>query len=107
MKYMERSLAEEYEQHRVAYAAGLASLAGFAELPAERQDAILGVMERQADPFFELVRRHAVEGMFCDPSWVGMPAGSAGSCSAIPGPGGVWTASDQELDAEPRAEGQR
>lgn len=106
VEYIERSLARAYERHRPAYADGLASLADFPELPAERQDAILGARERQGDPFFELVRGHAIEGMFCDPSWGGNAGGIGWDMLGYPGPRREWTAADQELEVDPRPEEQ-
>lgn len=54
------------ENPRQIYAAGIASLpADFAELDAERQDELLTGIEDTM--FFDLLKRHTVEGMFCDP----------------------------------------
>jgi hypothetical protein len=102
--YIVRSLGQGYEQHRAVYADGLKELAavGFAGLPADRQDAILAALEREADPFFELVRRHVIEGMFCDPTWGGNAGGAGWDLLGYPGPRHVWTEADQELGLEPR-----
>lgn len=54
------------ENPRQIYAAGLESLgADFVELDEERQDARLLAIESSL--FFQMIRRHTVEGVFCDP----------------------------------------
>ncbi len=60
------------ETPRDIYRTGIASLAGFAELAPDQQDEKLRQMERSM--FFQLLRTHTVEGMFCDP----MHGGNAG-----------------------------
>jgi gluconate 2-dehydrogenase gamma chain len=107
--YIERSLADAYEDHRDAYTTGLAALggAGFGELPPSRQYAILAELERQGDAFFELVRRHAIEGMFGDPAWGGNADRIGWDLLGYPGPRHVWTEAEQELEVEHRVEGQR
>ena len=63
------SLAEHGYQGKATpreiYREGIGRLAGFADLPAERQDEQLHAIE--ATVFFQLIRRHTIEGMFCDP----------------------------------------
>lgn len=107
--YIERSLAEAYAEHREVYAAGLAALraADFAASTADRQDEALAELERRGDVFFDLVRRHAIEGMFGDPAWGGNAHRIGWDLLGYPGPRHVWDAADQELDVEPRAEGER
>lgn len=54
------------ETPREIYEAGLAELgAGFPELDGEQQDARLLAIEDSL--FFQMIRRHTVEGVFCDP----------------------------------------
>jgi gluconate 2-dehydrogenase gamma chain len=60
------------ETPREIYRAGIASLGGFADLAPEKQDATLRSMERTT--FFQMLRSHTIEGMFCDP----MHGGNAG-----------------------------
>jgi gluconate 2-dehydrogenase gamma chain len=50
---------------REIYRQGLESLAGFTELDPAAQDARLRAI--QHTEFFQLLRRHTIEGMFCDP----------------------------------------
>jgi len=107
--YIERSLADGYEEHRDTYTAGLAALSreGFGELSPDGQDAILAELERQGDAFFELVRRHAIEGMFGDPAWGGNADRIGWDLLGYPGPRHVWTEAEQELEVEHRVEGHR
>ena len=60
------------ESPREIYRASIASLAGFTALTAEAQDARLRSIERST--FFQMLRSHTLEGMFCDP----MHGGNAG-----------------------------
>jgi gluconate 2-dehydrogenase gamma chain len=57
---------------REVYKAGIATLAGFTALAPEQQDEKLRSIERT--PFFQMLRSHTLEGMFCDP----MHGGNAG-----------------------------
>jgi len=50
---------------REIYREGLERLGGFKELPAAQQDERLRAIEGTL--FFQLLRRHTIEGMFCDP----------------------------------------
>ena len=87
-RYIDRALGDALAASRGAYAAGLAALdahargaAGmpFAELGAERQDALLRDLEQNvakgftptASAFFELVLEHTLEGTFSDPYYGG------------------------------------
>ena len=60
------------ESPRELYRAGVAMLAGFAELEPAQQDEKLRTIEKSV--FFRLLRTHTIEGMFCDP----MHGGNAG-----------------------------
>lgn len=60
------------ETPREVYRAGIAGLAGFAELKPEEQDQKLRAI--QTSNFFRLLRQHTLEGMFSDP----MHGGNAG-----------------------------
>lgn len=50
---------------REIYREGIRGLEDFAALPAAQQDAKLRAIEKTA--FFQMLRRHTLEGMFCDP----------------------------------------
>jgi len=60
------------ETPREIYRAGIVSLQGFADLSPEAQDDKLRSIERTT--FFQMLRSHTLEGMFCDP----MHGGNAG-----------------------------
>lgn len=84
LRYIDRALSSDLASSRPAYTAGLAATNAyarsrfgddFADLSAARQDTILDEMERNvatgfspsSRAFFDLVREHAVQGMFGDP----------------------------------------
>src|SRR5579862_3359217 len=57
---------------REVYRAGIALLGAFDDLTPDRQDATLLSIEKTT--FFQMLRSHTIEGMFCDP----MHGGNAG-----------------------------
>lgn len=69
---------------REVYREGISQLAGFADLPAGQQDERLHGIE--ATVFFQMLRHHTIEGMFCDP----LHGGNAGMIGwqlvGFPGP---------------------
>jgi gluconate 2-dehydrogenase gamma chain len=69
---------------RDIYREGLKLLDGFAALNAEQQDARLREIERTA--FFALLRRHTIEGMFCDPMHGGNRGKVGWELVGFPGP---------------------
>jgi len=86
--YIDRALGGVLASSRPAYAAGLAAVeqyarsrkgVSFAKLSLEDQDAMLSAMESgtatgfipNSATFFELVRNHTLQGMFCDPYYGG------------------------------------
>ena len=111
-RYIERALAAEHREHRDAYLRGLSALqasarashgAGFEELDAEAQDGLLAATEAATGSaaFFELVRTHAIEGMFGDPRWGGNHALIGWALLDYPGPRREWSAREQQLDVAP------
>lgn len=83
-RYIDRALAHDYSELKPLYAANLAAfdkyatqLHGkvFADLTPAQQDATLTAVQAgkaagftpTSTAFFELLREHALEGMFCDP----------------------------------------
>ena len=84
LRYVDRALSGELAESRPGYGAGVAATdayarsrfgASFADLTATQQDTILDEMERNvasgfspsSRAFFDLVREHALQGMFGDP----------------------------------------
>jgi hypothetical protein len=103
-RYIARALATEYAADYGDYARGLADVdrraatayaAGFLELAPDQQDAVLAQVESSA--FFELIRRHALEGMFGDPVHGGNADRVGWMLLGYEGPRLVWTEEDQQL----------
>jgi gluconate 2-dehydrogenase gamma chain len=86
--YIDRALGGVLASSRPAYAAGLAAVdqyarsrkgVSFVNLSPEDQDAMLSAMESgtatgfipNSATFFDLVRNHTLQGMFCDPYYGG------------------------------------
>jgi gluconate 2-dehydrogenase gamma chain len=72
------------ESPRELYRAGVAALAGFAELTPAEQDEKLRAIEKSL--FFQLLRTHTIEGMFCDPMHGGNAALVGWQMIGFPGP---------------------
>lgn len=87
-RYIDRALAGALASSRQAYTAGLAALdqyartakgAPFVKLSPADQDAVLTDLEKNtatgftpnSATFFDLVRNHTLQGMFCDPYYGG------------------------------------
>lgn len=112
-RYVEGALAGPYAASLPAYREGLASLdaaaaarrpgTGFGDLPAGEQDAILTAVAAGGDParrpFFDLVRQHAIEGMFGDPGHGGNVGLAGWKLIGFPGVRPVLSAEDQALGA--------
>jgi gluconate 2-dehydrogenase gamma chain len=94
IRYVERAAAA----HADTYAEGLAGLGAFAELPAAEQDKALSALEGGA--FFELVRLHAIQGMFGDPSHGGNAGYAGWDLLGFPGLKRTFSGADQALDAD-------
>jgi gluconate 2-dehydrogenase gamma chain len=102
--YVQRALEGAHSEHVAAYRRGLGDLdelglarfgAAFATLADQRQDCILREAERAHDGFFELMRAHAIEGMFGDPRWGGNAGHAGWRLLGYPGPRAVIGEADQ------------
>jgi hypothetical protein len=102
--YVEQALAGDYAALLPAYVAGLEALdattiardgRAFADLDPETQDARLREVEGRA--FFELVRRHVMEGMFGDPVHGGNRDHAGWQLLGYRGPQREWTAEEQRI----------
>jgi gluconate 2-dehydrogenase gamma chain len=91
IRYVERAASAEPD----LYAGGLGALAGLADLAPEEQDERLSAIEH--GEFFELVRLHAIQGMFGDPSHGGNAGGMGWTLLGFPGPKGTFGPEDQQL----------
>jgi Gluconate 2-dehydrogenase subunit 3 len=94
IRHVERAAAA----HAELYVEGLAGLGDFASLRADDKDAALAALEGGA--FFELVRLHAIQGMFGDPSHGGNAGYAGWALLGFPGVKVTFTEDDQALDAE-------
>ena len=120
LRFVDRALSGELSLLRETYALNLIALdawalaghgAPFARLDATVQDAVLAQLENgsatgfspSADAFFELVREHAIHGMFADPRHGGNAGYAGWDLLRFPGVKVVFTAADQELDVEVEA----
>jgi gluconate 2-dehydrogenase gamma chain len=120
IRYVDRALGGRLARHRSSYARNLVALdawsisrsgAEFAALdPADRDDVLRELeagsaegFEPSASAFFELLRLHAIEGMFADPHHGGNTGGVGWDLVGFPRPKVVFTAEEQrlEVDVEP------
>ena len=114
--YIDRALGGALASFRDAYRAGLASVdafaresrgAGFAQLPASDQDAVLTAMERNdaggfaggSAAFFSTVLAHTLQGTFADPHYGGNRNFAGWDLLRYPGVRLAVTGEQQNLDA--------
>jgi gluconate 2-dehydrogenase gamma chain len=104
IRYVERALEGVHSGYLAAYRRGCSDLdelalvrfgTPFAGLADERQDAILREAEGAHAGFFELMRSHAIEGMFGDPRWGGNAELAGWRLLGYPGPRAVIEEADQ------------
>jgi len=114
-RYIDLNLGGQYTALQPTYAEGLANLDNyaqqtqgqpFARLEAAQQDAILKAMQGGTGPgggagkaFFQVLRQHAVEGMFGDPSHGGNANFVGWNLIGYPGARLVMPAEWQAVDA--------
>jgi len=116
-RYIDRALSGELSSLQGFYAAGIADLdeyatskygGPFASLAADQQDAILHDLETDAatgfapssSAFFETIREHAIQGMFCDPYQGGNANFVGWDLIHFPGIKLTVPARDQRLDVD-------
>jgi gluconate 2-dehydrogenase gamma chain len=116
-RYIESALGDAYQSLRKTYSSGLAALdahaissggKSFAALNTTEQDKILSDFEQNigvggygdSAAFFELVRRHTLEGMFGDPSYGGNANFAGWDLIGYPGPRMFVSAEMQKMDAK-------
>jgi gluconate 2-dehydrogenase gamma chain len=116
-RYIESSLAGAYRSLKDSYVAGLGALdssakasggESFASLGPAEQDKILTDLEHntpigsyhETAAFFELVRRHTMEGMFGDPSYGGNANFAGWDLIRYPGPRIYVSSEMQRMDAK-------
>jgi gluconate 2-dehydrogenase gamma chain len=116
--YIDRALGGALASSRQAYGAGLAAAesyaraskgAAFASLSPADQDAVLAEIERNSAPgfspnsaaFFDLLRNHTIQGMFCDPYYGGNANFVGWDLLGYPGVRTVVSADQQRMDIAP------
>lgn len=116
--YIDRALGGALASSRQAYAAGLAAVeryaqtskgASFVHLPPGDQDAVLADIESNAATgftpnsaaFFDLVRNHTIQGMFCDPYYGGNANFVGWDLLGYPGVQTVVTPDQRRMGIEP------
>jgi gluconate 2-dehydrogenase gamma chain len=120
LRYIDWSLAGDLGVFRGPYAGALASIdayatqtygATFAALTAAQQDQLLANMEAgtpqtgfspSASAVFEMIRTHALQGMFGDPAHGGNVGFAGWNLVRFPGPRLVISGHDQQLDVVPK-----
>jgi gluconate 2-dehydrogenase gamma chain len=117
-RYIESALADAYQSLLKTYSAGLAALnsyavskwgKSFSTLTSADQDKALTDFEQNvkvadfsaSSAFFEMVRRHTLEGMFGDPSYGGNQNFAGWDLIQYPGPKMYVPPQMQALDANP------
>jgi len=120
IRYIDRSLAGDLAAFRGAYTAAAVALdaysqskhgGAFATLSSDKQDAVLTDMDLNratgfspnAKAVFEMIRTHAVQGMFGDPAHGGNTSFAGWKLVRFPGPRFVISARDQRLDVVPKS----
>jgi gluconate 2-dehydrogenase gamma chain len=111
LRYVDKALDGDLSSSRAAYTAGIADTdayarsrfgAGFADLTGAQQDTVLSEMEDGTAPglraFFELVREHALQGMFGDPVHGGNEDFAGWGLLGFTGVKMVYTEAEQQLD---------
>jgi len=116
-RYIESALAGAYQSLRKTYRSGLSALNAhamskdgkfFAALTPAGQDEVVSDFEKNitvgnyidSNAFFELVRRHTLEGMFGDPSYGGNANFVGWELIGYPGPRMFVSAKMQEMNAK-------
>ncbi len=119
VRYIDRALAGDLAMFRSSYTAAVVGLdaysqskhgAAFAALSTDKQDAVLTDMDLNratgfpnAKAVFEMIRTHALQGMFGDPAHGGNTNFVGWKLVRFPGPRFVISARDQRLDVVPRS----
>jgi gluconate 2-dehydrogenase gamma chain len=115
--YIDRALAGALKAQKPLYAAGLAAVnayaqsakgAAFARLVPAEQDAVLTDIEQNraagfsgsSSQFFNLVRTHTIQGMFCDPYYGGNANFIGWDLIGYPGARLAVSANMQRMDAK-------
>jgi gluconate 2-dehydrogenase gamma chain len=121
IRYIDRALSSDLVLFRPSYVAAAAALdaysqskygADFAVLSTDKQDAVLTDMDLNratgfvptAKAVFEMIRTHAVQGMFGDPAHGGNVGFAGWKLVRFPGPRMVISGHEQQINVVPKSE---
>jgi gluconate 2-dehydrogenase gamma chain len=107
--YIDVQMADYLAPQRDAWVAGLAALdafametqgAAFADLPAEKRDAVLLALPQNLQAFFNTARTYTMQGTFGDPHYGGNINGKGWDIIRYPGPRPATSPDMQRMDRE-------
>jgi gluconate 2-dehydrogenase gamma chain len=107
--YIDIQMADYLAPQKDAWVAGLMALdafaiesqgAAFAELPAEKRDAVLMGLPQALQAFFNTARTYTMQGTFGDPHYGGNIDGKGWDIIRYPGPRAATTPDMQRMDKE-------
>lgn len=107
--YIDVQMADYLAPQKDAWIAGLAALdefamrtqgALFADLSAEKRDAVLMALPQNLQGFFNQARTYALQGTFGDPHYGGNIGGKGWDIIRYPGPRSATSADMQRMDKE-------
>jgi gluconate 2-dehydrogenase gamma chain len=102
-------MADYLAPQKEAFVAGLAALdafametqgAAFADLSAEKRDAVLIALPQNLQAFFNHARAYTMQGTFGDPHYGGNAGGKGWDIIRYPGPRPATSADMQRMDKE-------
>jgi gluconate 2-dehydrogenase gamma chain len=107
--YIDVQMADYLAPQKDAWLAGLAALdafaiekqgAAFADLPAEKRDAVLLGLPQNLESFFNIARTYTMQGTFGDPHYGGNIGGKGWDIIRYPGPRAATSPDMQRMDKE-------
>jgi gluconate 2-dehydrogenase gamma chain len=107
--YIDVQMADYLAPQKDAWVAGLAALdefatrsqgAAFADLSAEKRDAVLMALPQSLQGFFNQARTYTLQGTFGDPHYGGNIGGKGWDIIRYPGPRSATSAEMQRMDKE-------
>ena len=107
--YIDIQMADYLAPQKDAWLAGLAALdafaiekqgAAFADLPAEKRDAVLLGLPQNLESFFNIARTYTMQGTFGDPHYGGNIGGKGWDIIRYPGPRPATSPDMQRMDKE-------
>ena len=108
--YIDVQMADYLAPQKDAWVAGLAALdafatetqgAAFADLSADKRDAVLTMLPQNLQGFFNTARTYTMQGTFGDPHYGGNIDGKGWDIIRYPGPRSATSPDMQKMDHEP------